>query len=298
MAAVAAKADRPPSWAVGTFRGTNEKYNLEVWLRISANGRVDRAIRKGREVAEVREGSWENGELVFGRDRFEVERRRAGIMTIKVSDANDVTTFRQVGNNEWQWEGGESGGGSDNPPNWSVGTFRGFSDYHDGEMEVKIDRNGRVERTITVRGNRNTRTGYYRGGRIVVGNDTYRLSSATDGIRLTNTESSRDSTELRRGFWESRPPRDPYVRITEPDPNEEIRSFRTGIMGETNVERVRIRIYLDGRQIEDRIVDTRRNAFSSSFNLPVGDYRVEVEALYNRDVVARSQVRFSVRRQR
>jgi hypothetical protein len=295
MAAVAAKADRPPSWAVGTFRGYNDKYGLDVWLRISRDGRVERAIRKGRGDAEVRVGSWEEGRLIFGRDRFDVERRRSGIVTVKVSDASDVTSFRATGDNDWPVADDGFGGG---PPNWAVGSFHGYSDYYDGDMEVKIDSHGRVERTIHLRSSRRGQTGSFRNGRIYIGGGVYQVSRISDGIRLTNVNTPRDSTDLRQGYWESRPPRDPYLRITEPDPDEEIRSVRTGIMGETNVERVRIRIYLDGRLIEDRTVDTRRNAFSSSFDLPVGDYRVEVEALYNRDVVARSQVRFSVRRQR
>jgi hypothetical protein len=210
--AAAAKADRQPSWAVGTFRGYNDKYDLDVWLRISRDGRVERAIRKGRGDVERSEGSWDDGRLAFGGDRFDVYQRGSGIRTVKVSDRGDVTTFRRTGSNDWGGWGGSGGSG------WGGS-----------------------------------------GG-------------------------------------SNRPPGNPYIRITEPDNGEQIRGSRTGIMGRTNAERVRIRIYLYNREVEERTVDTRRDAFSSSFPLVPGEYRVEVEGLYGRNVIARSQVRFSVRR--
>ncbi len=295
MGAAAAQTERPPSWAVGTFRGYNDKYGLDVWLRISRDGRVERAVRKGRGDAELSEGSWGDGRIIFGRDRFDVERRRSGIVTVKVSDRGDVTTFRATGSNDWPVTDGDFGV---RPPGWAVGTFHGYSDYYDGDVEVKIDSNGRVERTILLRSSRRGQTGSFRNGRIHIAGEVYQVSRISDGIRMTNVNTSRDTTELRQGYWENRPPRDPYLRITEPDPDEEIRSIRTGIMGETNATRVRIRVFLNGRQIEDRIVDTRRNAFSSSFSLSPGDYETAVDALHGREILATSRVRFTVRRPR
>jgi len=84
-----------PSWAIGTFRGRSRKYDLDVELRISESGNVDRYIWNNGSKADSEHGRWEDGEIVFGRDRYRVNRFRDGIETEKRGDDTDVTTLRR-----------------------------------------------------------------------------------------------------------------------------------------------------------------------------------------------------------
>jgi hypothetical protein len=89
---------RIPSWAVGTFRGPNRKYKLEVELRISRSGSVERSIwnrDKDRDKPDTATGRWEDGEIVVGGDHYTVEKTRDGIRTEKRSDNSDVTNLRR-----------------------------------------------------------------------------------------------------------------------------------------------------------------------------------------------------------
>lgn len=84
-----------PDWAIGTFRGFNRKYNLEVEINITARGAVHRVIWNDKGRPDSADGNFQDNQLVFGRDRYDIFKAGSGVHTIKVGDERDETDFRR-----------------------------------------------------------------------------------------------------------------------------------------------------------------------------------------------------------
>ncbi len=221
--------ERPPSWAVGTFRGVNRKYSLNVELRISESGLVTRSTWKRDaegNADDTVEGSWQNGEIVFVADRYRVERSGNGFSTVKVNDRNDSTDFRRTfgGGGGFPGDGGGNGGGGNaqRPPSWAVGVFRGSNRKYNLDVEINVSERGKATRVTWKRGTDRERPdsvdGVWRDGQLVFGGDKYNVSRSGSGLYTVKENDREDTTDLRRsgsgggggngggGSGDSRPP--------------------------------------------------------------------------------------------
>ncbi len=95
-AAIAANKDHHedtvPSWAVGDFRGFDERERTDVSITIypggNAEGAADRSTFTGR---------WDKGRLSLGEYRFRLERSGNGFMAVDERDSSHRVYFRRVG---------------------------------------------------------------------------------------------------------------------------------------------------------------------------------------------------------
>lgn len=239
-ASACARADRPPSWAVGIFRGYNRKYNLDVELNIDSRGKATRVTwkrdsrdgrdyylnrgRNYRQRGDSADGRWDRDELVFGKDRYRVDRTREGIYTIKTSDRDDTTDLRRTdsgirddryrddryryeryGDDRYRDERyrddryRDDRGTRGDVPSWAVGTFRGRSGKYDLDVELRISESGAVDRYIWNNGSKaDSEHGRWEDGEIVFGKDHYRVIRSRDGIETEKRGDDTDVTNLRR----------------------------------------------------------------------------------------------------
>jgi hypothetical protein len=199
-------SDRPPSWATGKFSGVSRKYRLRVDLSISSDGSAERTVWQpnggGRDTAR---GSWRDGQVVFGRDRFNITRSGNGVRMVKDGDRNDLTDLKAG----WPDEGDpgrpdnpnpSNPGGLDRPPSWAVGTFSGQSRKYDLDVEITIARTGSIERTVwSGRGSGNRSTGVWQDDQLRFGKDRYWLNRRGDSFRMVKVGDDSDITDLRSG---------------------------------------------------------------------------------------------------
>ncbi|MFN8219231.1 MAG: hypothetical protein U0S12_03755 [Fimbriimonadales bacterium] len=70
------------------------------------------------------------------------------------------------------------------PPNWAVGTFKGYNDYLKKNVKIVVFGHGDVE--VTVEG-QNMRRGFWGSGGYSVNGLAYYVESARDGIKVTQS---------------------------------------------------------------------------------------------------------------
>lgn len=165
--------DRPPSWAVGTFEGHNDKYDNDVIMTINSDGRVTQEITENNGRRHASRGTLRDRTMEIGGKRFTVTSYGSGMRIIQQGDRSNRVDFVRT----------RDSGGSDRPPSWAIGVFEGRNDKNGNDVEMTMNRDGRVTWRITERNGRAfTQRGNYRDGRIEVGGNSYRLERTRGGV--------------------------------------------------------------------------------------------------------------------
>lgn len=97
IAALASKhqehdAEEVPSWAVGTFRGYDDRERVDVEITILPGGSVS-----GFADQTSFSGNLRGKKLETGRQRFTIERSGTGFMAIDQNDSGHRVTYRRTG---------------------------------------------------------------------------------------------------------------------------------------------------------------------------------------------------------
>lgn len=191
---------RPPSWLVGEFDGYNRRMDADINLKVNALGVVTASIRyaNGRRVTEL--GAYRNGQFSIGKTWYTVSQIDNGLRAQQVNDRNNWMEYRRHGSTSGGGWG--SGGGTqppDVPPTWAQGRFEGYSQRYRADIELTIDNRGYLKALFVYRdGRRETKNGWYRGGKIVIGGVTYKTTKTGDGFRLAAQDSPLDTATYRR----------------------------------------------------------------------------------------------------
>jgi hypothetical protein len=198
-------ADRPPSWLVGTFRGFNEMYNLNVELRITDDGRIISIGTRDDGTMSRETGNYRNGLLYIGRSSYEARSRNNGFLLTETQDRQNRTDYRRIGGSGG-WPGGGGGGGEwpgggnpQSPPSWLVGVYQGYNRKYNLNIDLYINGNGRItSKGRQPNGGMTSQGGYYRNNRLYIGDSSYRYDRTRDGIRLTEERDRSNQTDYRR----------------------------------------------------------------------------------------------------
>ncbi|MCS6775713.1 MAG: hypothetical protein RMJ43_01980 [Chloroherpetonaceae bacterium] len=173
---------RPPVWALGTFRGYNRKYQNDVELTLSSNGRVTARLTEISGRVTRQSGQWRNGRIELGSRVFDVERSGDGMVLTEVGDRSHRILLTRGNALPWGEEEGDFG----RPPAWLVGTFEAYNEEQNCRVEMTVDRNGRVTtRVIQTSGRVSTLRGIYRHDRIEQDGKRYEVSRVPRGVILT-----------------------------------------------------------------------------------------------------------------
>jgi hypothetical protein len=91
------------------------------------------------------------------------------------------------GNGNGGWNNNQNG---DQPPNWMIGTFRGFTPGNNTYTQITVDRNGNI--TIAAENGDGVSNGYYSGGRVYFEWGQYNFRRERNGFRALHTSNSAD----------------------------------------------------------------------------------------------------------
>ena len=112
--------------------------------------------------------------------------------------------FRDAGNrnwgNVWRREGGDSNWGQgrngQNPPNWMVGSFRGYTPSNDTYTIITVSPNGAI--SIAAENGTAYSQGYYSGGRVNFEWGQYTFRREGNGFRAINRSNNYDRVYYER----------------------------------------------------------------------------------------------------
>ena len=107
-------------------------------------------------------------------------------------DAN-VNNSGNVRNGNGTWNNNRTG---DQPPNWMIGTFRGFTPGNDTYTQITVDRNGSI--TIAAENGDGVSSGYFNQGRVYFEWGQYNFKRERNGFRAVNTANSSDRVYYER----------------------------------------------------------------------------------------------------
>lgn len=161
-------AQRPPSWARGTFYGTSPR-GERITLAISQNGQLTANIN-GNNVR----GVWtRNNSIFINGETARVTRVGNGIRT---ASSRETITYSKT-NSGGNWGGG---GGNERPASWAVGTYTGRTG--NTPITLTITNDGRVTANIGGR----MSYGTLNGSTLSIDGDTASVTSIRNGIRTTS----------------------------------------------------------------------------------------------------------------
>ena len=84
--------DSVPSWAVGEFRGFDDRDRTDVTVTIFPGGNAEGDAGGSRFT-----GRWDKGRLSLGEYRFRVDKSGNGFMAVDERDGSHRVYFRRVG---------------------------------------------------------------------------------------------------------------------------------------------------------------------------------------------------------
>ncbi len=192
-------ASPAPSWAVGTFHGYSRELSGDIEVTVSASGASSRVLYRGGRRVEATPGYHQDGKLVFAGARYKLERWNDGIRLTREGESSNYVNCSR-GSIDQGTSGGFGGsGGSSTVPSWAVGTFSGYNDRYDQDVELSIDRNGSATLRTWTDGKQQTSRGNYRNSRLSFDKASYYLSQRGSGIRITLASNRNESVDLNRG---------------------------------------------------------------------------------------------------
>ncbi|MCC6446402.1 MAG: hypothetical protein IT210_23495 [Armatimonadetes bacterium] len=195
-----------PSWAVGTFSGYSDLYASRVELTIYQNGTVSSTNRAEDGKVTRASGNYADGRIALGKVGFYVSRSGSGIRITQVDDPRHRIDLRRG------WIGGGydrddegytpsladilSGryGNREKPPSWAVGTWRGYSRLYNMDVVLTVSRNG----AVSVGSKGDSASGSYRNNRIVADSKTFIVERTRGGLRLIQSDDSRNRVDFRK----------------------------------------------------------------------------------------------------
>ena len=88
---------RPPNWAVGQFRGRDEKRDATITLTIRQNGTVrHRTNYRGDRPTVDQNGKYRDGELRFDGSTLVLARRGNGLQTTERGGSHNRVTYQRI----------------------------------------------------------------------------------------------------------------------------------------------------------------------------------------------------------
>jgi len=168
-------AQRPPSWAQGTWYGRSTENNREIVLTINGNGSVT-----GNVYGSITYGTYSNGAIHIYGQSSRVSRSGSGMYTTR-NDGFRTNYYRNQSD-----VGGPGGGGNiSSPPSWARGTFYGRSPSSGKTVRLTIGSDGRI--TAVVDGV--PAYGTYYNGSIFIYNSSSTVTRQGDGFRTVDGNS-------------------------------------------------------------------------------------------------------------
>lgn len=174
-------ANRPPSWAVGTWYWNSGGARV---MTITNDGRV--TVNSG---GSVQNGWYSNGMLNIDYQQSTISRNGNNIRTYNRVTGETSNYTRNGGG--WGGGGGPGGGGAQNPPSWAVGTW-----YWNGNRDriLTISNNGQV--TVNSRGS--IQYGSYSNGMLIIEGERSSIVRNGNQIRTFNQASGERSDYRKR----------------------------------------------------------------------------------------------------
>lgn len=187
----------PPDWMEGTFTGYNRKYDVNITLTVSRDGRASAQSKGSNGRLQTQSGGYRNGDLFLDDIRFDTAKQGKGFVMTQANDRGNRVEFTRG-------PGGGSGGGStgdySNPPSWMQGTFSGYNRQYDTNVTLTVLNNGRATAVVKSSGGRTQfQSGGHRGGDIYLDNIRFSVSRQDNGLRLTQADDRGNRMDLERG---------------------------------------------------------------------------------------------------
>jgi hypothetical protein len=89
------ESESSPSWAVGRFKGFNNKYNEDIELTIERNGSAVAQIRHRDGKRETQTGSFKNDRLVLSGHEFVLTRNGNGLRSTQADDRDNRMDYQR-----------------------------------------------------------------------------------------------------------------------------------------------------------------------------------------------------------
>jgi hypothetical protein len=158
------QAGNVPSWAQGTFYGTNPQNGTPIKLTIQNSGQVQIDLGGGTLVYATMYGDQLNNNGIISR----ITKTRNGIRTTRNDNGEAIDySSNYNGSNNGGWNDGNNGNNNGNwnnggnkgdVPSWARGTFRARNPQTGGNITLYIEENGNV--TIDMDGYKSYATMY------------------------------------------------------------------------------------------------------------------------------------------
>ena len=179
---------RPPSWAVGTFNGTDPRNGRVIVLTIANDGNVTANIGGVSSYGTLRGES-----LTINGAVARVTRSGNGILTTRVDNGEQIPYSRSGGG--WNPDPGW-GGNKGDVPRWAIGTFYAPSP-RGGSISLTISDDGTV--TVVFDGATNTpEYGSMYRNQLTFQGATARVERLRNGIRTTRNDNGERIDYYRR----------------------------------------------------------------------------------------------------
>ena len=171
------QSGKVPSWAVGTFYGTNPQNGTPITLTIQSNGHVSINMNGAVNSASMYKDQLKNGPYTA-----RITRLNNGIRATSNGEAIDY--YRNYnggnnGNNDGDWNSTRPMG---QVPSWAIGTFRGTNPQNGTPITLTIQSNGIV--TINMNGTMSSATMYK--DQLYNNGDTAKATKIRNGVRFTS----------------------------------------------------------------------------------------------------------------
>ncbi len=194
---------RPPDWAVGEFDGYNRRLDADINLKVTPAGITTATFRYANGRRQTQVGIYRDNQFSLGNTWYAMRRTDSGFSAEQTNDKNNWMEYRRHGSNSGGgWGSGGNNSGTrppDAPPSWARGVFEGYNAKLRANIEVNLDNRGYLKATFRYRdGRRETKDGWYRGGKIVIGGVTYTATQTREGYRLNNVSDASDGTIYRK----------------------------------------------------------------------------------------------------
>ena len=184
-----------PDWIVGEFDGYNRHYDADINLTVRRDGYAVADVRFRNGKRQTQTGNYRNDRLTLSGVGFSVKKTGNGFTTEQLGDRNNWMEYTRHGSG-----GGGGGWGSwENAPGWMTGTFRGYNNLYDADVEITVAKGG--EATVYVNykdGRRQRQSGGYRNGRLRIEGIEFNVSKTWRGISVQQVGDSQNKAEYRR----------------------------------------------------------------------------------------------------
>lgn len=187
-----------PDWIVGEFDGHNRYYDADIHLTVRRDGYSVADVRFSDGRRQTQTGTFRDGRLTLNGVGFKVSRAGSGFSTEQMGNSGNWMEYRRQGgfgsSNDW-------GQSWSDAPSWMVGTFRGYNNLYDADVDVHISRDGSATIDIYFKdGRRQKQRGGYRNGRLRIEGIEFEVREASNGITLRQVDDTQNKNVYRRTY--------------------------------------------------------------------------------------------------